>query len=150
MNRLKVILISVRSWPLSTSLTNSAFTSNCTFCQLEKGGHVTISNAPRMTPHRTFEYHIFSYGPSSGSSTKSAKGFSSKTSEKDFSSAAHEVTVGVIFRYILNATFNQRIHRKLDLWNYVCSLSYITTSSSICFGQEILYQTYANIITPTR
>jgi hypothetical protein len=63
----------------------------------------TISNAPRMTPQRTFEYHKLSYGPSSGNSTKSAKGFSSNIKEKDFSSAAHKVTVGVMLRYILNA-----------------------------------------------
>jgi hypothetical protein len=99
-----VIRISVRSWPFNTSLTNSACTSNCTYKSTPSfSNRNTISNAPRMTPQRTFEYHKSSYGPSSGNSTKSATGFSSNIKEKDFSSAAHEVTVGVMLRYILNA-----------------------------------------------
>jgi len=92
---------------------NSACTSSCTYKELiktpyvENEGDSTISKAPRITPQRTLEYHSFSYGPSSGNSAKSASGFSSNIRENDFSSAAHEVTVGVIFRYILNAICSQ-------------------------------------------
>ena len=43
---------------------------------------LTISKAPLMTPHRTLLYHNPPASASSGSSTKSANGFSSKVKEK--------------------------------------------------------------------
>ena len=52
-----------------------------------------------MTPHRTFEYHSARCALSSGgSSTKSARGFSSRIREKDLLSDAKLCIVGVMFR----------------------------------------------------
>ena len=66
---------------------------------------ITISRAPRSTPHSMLEYHSSSCArPSSGSSTKSARGFSSKTSENCLLSLVQLVTVGVTFKNILNPT----------------------------------------------
>ena len=92
--RINVTLISVLSFPRSTSLTNLASTCIC-----------TISNAPLNTPQKIFENHSSSCArPSSGSSTKSASGFSSKIREKDLLSAVQLVMVGVMLRKILNPT----------------------------------------------
>ena len=44
--------------------------------------HSTISSAPRITPHRTLLYQSPPAIASSGSSTNSASGFSSKVSVK--------------------------------------------------------------------
>lgn len=71
----------------------------------EEGGRYTISREPRNTPHRIFENHSSSCArPSSGSSTKSASGFSSKMSENWLLSLVQFVTVGVMLRKILNPT----------------------------------------------
>lgn len=86
--------ISVVSLPRSTSLMKCASTCIC-----------TISSAPRSTPQKMFEYHSSSWArPSSGSSTKSARGFSSKTSENCLLSFVQFVMVGVMLRKILNPT----------------------------------------------
>ena len=118
MYRIKVILISVVSFPLSTSLTNWA--SICIWtCALrgnksvprltngQPGAEVlpTISSAPLNTPQSMLEYHSSSCArPSSGSSTKSANGFSSKMSENCLLSAVQPVIVGVVLRKILKPT----------------------------------------------
>lgn len=66
---------------------------------------LTISSAPRKTPQRIFENHSSSCAlPSSGNSTKSASGFSSKSKEKDLLSEVQLVTVGVMLRNILKPT----------------------------------------------
>lgn len=71
-------------------------------------GKRTISSAPRNTPHRIFENHSSSWArPSSGSSTKSARGFSSNTKENCLLSLVQLVTVGVMFRKILNPTYDK-------------------------------------------
>jgi hypothetical protein len=68
-------------------------------------GILTISRDPRRTPHRILENHSSSWArPSSGSSTKSAKGLSSKIRENWLLSLAQFVTVGVTFRKILKPT----------------------------------------------
>lgn len=94
MYRIRLMRISVVSFPRSTSLIKCASTCIC-----------TISSAPRSTPHSMLEYHSSSCArPSSGSSTKSAKGFSSKTSENCLPSLVQFVIVGVMLRKILNPT----------------------------------------------
>lgn len=94
MYRISETLISVVSFPRSTSLMKCASTCIC-----------TISRAPRRTPHRILEYHSSSCArPSSGSSTKSANGFSSKTRENWLLSLVQLVTWGVMLRNILNPT----------------------------------------------
>ena len=66
----------------------------------------TISNAPLKTPHKMLENHNSSCAfPSSGSSTKSARGFSSKTSENCLLSADQLVTTGVMSKKILNPIY---------------------------------------------
>jgi hypothetical protein len=66
---------------------------------------LTISSAPRNTPQRMLENQSSSWArPSSGSSTKSARGFSSNNNENCLLSAVQFVTVGVMFRKILNPT----------------------------------------------
>jgi hypothetical protein len=91
---MRVMRISVVSFPRSTSLMKWA--STCIW---------TISKAPRSTPHRMLEYHSSSWArPSSGSSTKSAKGFSSKTSENCLPSPVQFAIVGVMLRKILKPT----------------------------------------------
>ena len=65
----------------------------------------TISKAPRKTPQSMFEYQSSSCArPSSGSSTKSAKGFSSNTRENCLLSLVQLVIVGVMLRKILKPT----------------------------------------------
>ena len=65
----------------------------------------TISNDPRRTPHKMLENHSSSWARlSSGSSTKSASGFSSKIKEKDLLSLLQFVMIGVMLRKILNPT----------------------------------------------
>ena len=65
----------------------------------------TISSAPRSTPTSMLENHSSSCArPSSGSSTKSARGFSSKTRENCLLSLDQFVMVGVMFRKILKPT----------------------------------------------
>lgn len=94
MYRIRLMRISVVSFPRSTSLMKWASTCIC-----------TISSAPRSTPHKMLEYHSSSWArPSSGSSTKSANGFSSKTSENCLPSLVQFVIVGVMLRNILKPT----------------------------------------------
>lgn len=82
------------SFPLKTSLMKWASTCIC-----------TISSAPLNTPQKMFEYHNSSCArPSSGSSTKSARGFSSNTSENCLLSLVQFVMVGVMLRKILKPT----------------------------------------------
>lgn len=67
---------------------------------------LTISKAPLKTPQKMLEYHSSSWAfPSSGSSTKSARGFSSKSSVNDLLSDDQFVTTGVMLRNILKPTF---------------------------------------------
>lgn len=67
---------------------------------------ITISKAPRNTPTSMFENQSSSCArPSSGSSTKSARGFSSKIKENCLLSLDQFVIVGVIFRKILKPTY---------------------------------------------
>lgn len=67
---------------------------------------LTISSAPRRTPHKILENHNSSCArPSSGSSTKSASGFSSKIRENWLLSLVQFVTVGEMLRNILNPTY---------------------------------------------
>lgn len=92
--RIKDILISVESLPLKMSLIKCA--STCIW---------TISKAPLSTPQKIFEYHNSSCArPSSGSSTKSARGFSSNINENCLLSLVQFVMVGVTLRKILNPT----------------------------------------------
>lgn len=66
----------------------------------------TISKEPRRTPTSILENHSSSCArPSSGSSTKSARGFSSKMRENCLLSLDQFVIVGVMFRKILKPTF---------------------------------------------
>ena len=66
---------------------------------------LTISSVPRSTPHKILENQSSSCArPSSGSSTKSANGFSSNTRENCLLSLVQFVTVGVMFRKILKPT----------------------------------------------
>lgn len=68
---------------------------------------LTISRAPRSTPHSMFENHSSSCArPSSGSSTKSANGFSSNSNENDLLSAVQFVMVGVMLRKILKPSWD--------------------------------------------
>ena len=119
----RVILISVVSSPRSTSLTKYASTCTCTYFLVSNlhvyGGELgnkcfllavipvvkavrTISRAPRMIPQNILENHNSSWAlPSSGSSTKSANGFSSKIRENCLLSFVQFATVGVMFRKIL-------------------------------------------------
>lgn len=93
--RSKVILISVESLPRNKSLMKCASTCIC-----------TISRAPLRTPQKILEYHNSSCAlPSSGSSTKSANGFSSKMSENCLLSLVQLVMIGVILRKILKPTY---------------------------------------------
>ena len=97
--RIKLILISVESFPLNTSLIKCASTCIC-----------TISSAPLNTPQKMFEYHNSSCArPSSGSSTKSARGFSSNMRENCLLSLVQFVTTGAMLRKILNPTLNNTI-----------------------------------------
>ena len=79
----------------------------------------TISSAPRSTPTRMLENHSSSCArPSSGSSTKSASGFSSKMRENCLLSLDQLVIVGVMLRKILKPTYSQdislrRVYRRL-------------------------------------
>lgn len=67
---------------------------------------LTISSAPLRTPQSMFEYQSsFCALPSSGNSTKSANGFSSKINENCLLSVVQFVTVGVMFRKTLNPTY---------------------------------------------
>lgn len=92
--RIRLIRISVVSLPLNTSLMKCASTCIC-----------TISRAPLSTPQKMLEYQSSSCErPSSGSSTKSARGFSSKTSENCLLSLVQFVMVGVMLRKILKPT----------------------------------------------
>ena len=86
---------------------------------------LTISNAPRMTPHSTLLYHNPPCRASSGNSTNSAKGFSSKVNvknvpgaldcgcgvddfeEEDGGGGTLCVTPGVTFRKDLNPTYQR-------------------------------------------
>ncbi len=93
---IKDILISVVSFPRRMSLIKCASTCIC-----------TISRAPLSIPQNIFENHNSSCAlPSSGNSTKSARGFSSNIKENCFPSLVQFVTVGVILRKILNPTSN--------------------------------------------
>lgn len=66
---------------------------------------LTISNAPRRTPTSMLENHSSSCArPSSGNSTKSASGFSSKMSENCLLSLDQLEMVGVMLRKILKPT----------------------------------------------
>lgn len=68
-------------------------------------GSLAISSEPLSTPTSMFENHNSSCArPSSGSSTKSASGFSSKISENCLLSLDQFVIVGVIFKKILKPT----------------------------------------------
>jgi hypothetical protein len=96
--RIKDILISVESLPRNTSLIKWASTCIC-----------TISSAPRKTPQNILEYHSSSCArPSSGNSTKSARGFSSKIKENCLLSLVQFVTAGVMLRKILNPTWRSQ------------------------------------------
>lgn len=96
--RTKLTLISVLSCPRSTSLTKCASTCIC-----------TISSAPLRTPHSMLEYHSSSCAlPSSGSSTKSANGFSSKTKENWLLSLVQLVTCGEMLRNILKPIYSNK------------------------------------------
>ena len=89
--RISDIRISVVSFPRRTSLIKCASTCIC-----------TISSAPRRTPQKILEYQSSSWArPSSGSSTKSASGFSSNTNENCLLSLVQFVIVGVMLRNIL-------------------------------------------------
>lgn len=67
----------------------------------------TISRAPRSTPTKMLENQSSSCArPSSGNSTKSASGFSSKMRENCLLSLVQFVIVGVILRKILKPTWN--------------------------------------------
>lgn len=78
----------------------------------------TISKAPLKMPQRMFEYHNSSCArPSSGNSTKSAKGFSSKIKENCLLSADQLAIVGVMFKNILNPTFTNSA-TLLWLWDW--------------------------------
>lgn len=105
--------ISVVSLPLSASLIKCASTCIC-----------TISRAPRSTPQKIFEYHNSSCArPSSGSSTKSARGLSSKTSENCLLSLVQFVTVGVMLRKILKPT-------------YICVRSFLVSRAARTAGRR--------------
>ena len=66
---------------------------------------ITISSAPLNTPTSIFENHNSSCArPSSGSSTKSAKGFSSNMRENCLLSLDQFVILGVMFKKILKPT----------------------------------------------
>jgi hypothetical protein len=98
--RIKDILISVESLPLNTSLMKCASTCIC-----------TISKAPLSTPQKMLEYHSSSCAlPSSGNSTKSEKGFSSKIRENCLLSLVQFVMVGVMLRKILNPTWESQLY----------------------------------------
>jgi hypothetical protein len=115
--RINVIRISVVSLPRRTSLMKCASTCMCTcvyvrhdlrmrtyMCSSNHERH-TISSAPRSTPTSMFENHSSSCArPSSGNSTKSASGFSSKMSENCLLSLVQLVMVGVTLRKILKPT----------------------------------------------
>ena len=67
---------------------------------------LTISSAPLRTPQKIFENQSSSCAlPSSGSSTKSANGFSSNIKENCLLSADQFVTAGVMFKKILNPIY---------------------------------------------
>lgn len=82
-------LISVLSSPLNTSEMNSACTCICicgeelAFGCFRDVQSRTISKEPLNTPHNTLLNHSPPSNASSGSSTNSARGFSSKVNVKD-------------------------------------------------------------------
>lgn len=130
----------------------------------------TISSDPRSTPQRIFENHSSSCArPSSGSSTKSASGFSSKIRENWLLSFVQLVTVGVTFKKILKPTWLVQCQSELAvsqprflfillLWhwtapipsthlrNHISRLTEIGASSNPRLGQEILNQPHPNIV----
>ncbi|KAH3686634.1 hypothetical protein WICPIJ_002384 [Wickerhamomyces pijperi] len=92
-----MMFLTMASSPLRTSPTNATSTSNW-----------TISKAPLSTPTRTLEYHncLLAFS-SSGNSTNSARGFSSKIKENCFPSVEKFSTLGVILRKYLNAILDK-------------------------------------------
>lgn len=117
MYRTSDIRISVVSLPRRTSLMKCTSTCICTCSGISNAAPInlslayrprcypTISNAPRSTPTSMFENHSSSCArPSSGSSTKSARGFSSKIRENCLLSLVQFVMVGVMLRNILKPT----------------------------------------------
>lgn len=77
---------------------------NAVFCNCSiSTSRLTISSAPLSTPQSMLEYQSSSCAfPSSGSSTKSASGFSSRMSENCLLSVVQFVIVGVMFKKTLN------------------------------------------------
>ena len=71
--------------------------------------HLTISNAPLITPHNILEYHNSLMALSSGNSTNSANGFSSNINENSSLFGDQLANVGVILRKILNPTYKEGI-----------------------------------------
>jgi hypothetical protein len=143
MYRISDILISVESLPLNTSLMKCASTCIC-----------TISSAPLNTPQKIFEYHNSSCArPSSGSSTKSAKGFSSKIRENCLLSLVQFVIVGVMLRNILNPTWNRELLALISgaeqryLRNHLRCFPKIRTSPhSVGLRKVILDQPQADVV----
>jgi hypothetical protein len=105
------------------------------------GSVFTISKAPLRTPHRMFEYQSSSCArPSSGSSTKSARGLSSKMRENCLLSLVQLVTVGVMLRKILNPTWEEAgvSYRTALLGNGLLTLA-IVSAVSLKLAQEPVF-----------
>ena len=154
----KVTRISVVSLPRNVSLTKCASIDICTltsqsWCEgVRRDFMLTISRAPLSTPHRMLENHSSSWArPSSGNSTKSAKGFSSKRSEKDLLSAVQFVTVGVTLRKILKPTLvavsdHSASRGVTNLRDHVCCLSKVPALSETGFGKKVLDESDADVV----
>lgn len=100
------------------------------------------------------ENHSSSWArPSSGSSTKSASGFSSKIRENCLLSLDQFVIVGVIFRKILNPTCIYvsplPIHHTCQvhyLGNHLGNFAEVGTGWHTRLGQKVFNQSYANVV----
>ena len=86
---------------------NSGIPNECSQGLHETSKQLTISREPLRMPHNMFEYQSSSCArPSSGNSTKSARGFSSKINENCLLSLVQLVIVGVTLRKILKPTYH--------------------------------------------
>ena len=153
------IRISVVSSPRSTSLMKCASICICTCIDISTSSlspHLlpTISKAPLRTPHRMFENQSSSWDlPSSGSSTKSASGFSSNIRENCLLSGDQLATTGVMFKKILKPIWTRLVfriflHRNLApcLWNSFSSLLEVCTSLGTRFGKVVFDQSHADVV----
>jgi hypothetical protein len=90
--------------------------------------------------------------PSSGSSTKSASGFSSKMSENCLLSLDQFVMVGVMFRNILKPTCTTRqpclssVMQRGYLGYHLCHLSEVGAGWCARLGKEVFDQTQADVV----